>query len=144
MSIPSYNDYQIWVGVVDDHPSLELEEYIVALHKNNGLVCHWFSTIRTVDGTIKHFNKTFSPRRKEHLACEQLRKKMLVSDLYDRQLRKFVEIFEETQARESQFFVFRWLYDCVDSGILKEEDVDRVKPWLEIGEESSRAVDANK
>ncbi|KAL4748246.1 hypothetical protein BDW72DRAFT_205766 [Aspergillus terricola var. indicus] len=144
MCLPFYNDYQIWIGVVDDHPSLELEEYIVALHKNNDLVCHWFSTIRKADGTIKHFSETLSPRGTEHLACERLRKKMFVSHLYDWQLRKFVEIFEETQARESQFFVFRWLYECADSGILREEDVDRVKPWLEYGEESSHAVDASK
>jgi hypothetical protein len=88
--------------------------------------------IRTVDGTIKHFSETFSPGGAEHLACEQLRKKMLVSHLYDWQLRKFVQIFEEAQARESQYFVFRWLYDCVGSGILKEEDVDRSSPGLNL------------
>ncbi|KAL4999842.1 hypothetical protein BDV10DRAFT_183989 [Aspergillus recurvatus] len=144
MSIPSHNDYQIWIGVVDDHPSLELEEYIVLLHKNNGFVCHWFSAIQKSDGIIKHFCESFSPRSTEHLACERLQKKMFVSHLYEQQLRKFVEIFEETEARKGQFFVFRWLYECVDSGLLREEDVDRVRPWLELEEESARAVDATR
>ncbi|KAL4971793.1 hypothetical protein BDW66DRAFT_163414 [Aspergillus desertorum] len=144
MSTPSPNDYQIWIGVVYGHPPLELDEYIVVLHKNNGLVCHWFSAIQKSDGTTRHFSGSFSPRKTEHLACEGLRRKMFVSHLYERQLRRFVKLFEETQPRESQFFVFRWLYECVDLGLLKEEDVDRVRPWLFFGEESTRAVDANK
>ncbi|KAL6236532.1 hypothetical protein BDW75DRAFT_239185 [Aspergillus navahoensis] len=144
MSTLAHNDYQIWIGVVDDRPSLELGEYVVVLHKNNGLVCHWFSVIQKSDSTIKHFSESFSPHSTEHLACERLRKKMFVSHLYEQQLRRFVEIFEETQARESQFFVFRWLYECVDSGLLREEDVDRVRPWLEFGVHSTRDIDANR
>ncbi|KAL4902070.1 hypothetical protein BDW74DRAFT_181231 [Aspergillus multicolor] len=143
------NDYTLWIGIDNYKHAFELQRYVVILHKNNGRMCEWFSTSYEYrgparDGVWKHGNRSINPRSEDHAYCENLYNKQFIGHVSAKDLDNLTLYFDCTRARESQFFVFRWLYLCADKGILRVEDVDRVRPVVEFGEGSMRYIDVTK
>ncbi|RDW68764.1 uncharacterized protein DSM5745_08524 [Aspergillus mulundensis] len=149
MSAGGPNDYTLWIGIANHNPDLELQRYIVILHKNNEQVCQCFSTSyvykgRAKIGMWKHAIRSFDPRAADHAHCDKLYNKQFVCHVPAQEFERLTYYFDIMPPRESQFFVFRWLYLCVDHGLIRGDDVDRVKPVGQFGEGSTRWIDATK
>ncbi|KAL3471021.1 hypothetical protein BJX99DRAFT_263637 [Aspergillus californicus] len=128
--------YEIKLGVMyTPHPDIPAE-YIIILHKNDKSTCHWYYTAKKPEwprGTERHIIKQWNTNGLEHFRCyEMFARKDLVGYLHHKNLKTFVDIFYETEAKESGLFAFRCLFACVDRGFIDEDVVKSLQPEFNI------------
>lgn len=140
-------DYKIYIGIVDKSVHRDPAEYVVSLHKLDRTVCQlFFAPIsrKNPSGPRAKAVETWGRHEASHRHCNNLRDKKFVAHLRYRDFRLFCKCFESVQSYESQFTMFRFLWRCVDEGILKGEQVWSVKPNFEFGPESRRYIDCSR
>lgn len=141
------DDYKIYIGIVDKTYHRDPAEYVISLHKLDRTVCHLFFapvSRRNPSGPRVKAAETWNRKEANHRHCDNLRDKKLVGYLRHRNFRLFCKCFESVQSYESQFTMFRFLWRCVDEGILGEEEVWNVMPNFEFGPESRRYIDCGR
>ncbi|KAL4783560.1 hypothetical protein BJX76DRAFT_357827 [Aspergillus varians] len=138
------DDYRIYIGVRDDHPDVDPAEYVVFLHQSRGQICHWFYARTEPTGEQRQCTATWDRSEKHHLHCNNLHKQQFIGYLQRRDLKLFEKCFYYTKARShAQFTIFRWLWLCVEEGLLSEKDVNRVMPQFQLQGLSGEFIDSS-
>ncbi|KAL4937834.1 hypothetical protein BDV06DRAFT_226579 [Aspergillus oleicola] len=138
----------LMIGIRKDHPDIDPAEYIAYLHTKD--TCYSFTTIYGEDsGKWELHPEQLTLKSSEHLEwCDYLAKKQVVGRISEHCVEAVCDTFKDLEKaygpktiRESQFTVFRFLWICVDGGIIREEDVKRVIPKFERKRGGMRDVD---
>ncbi|KAL4804610.1 hypothetical protein BDV18DRAFT_161704 [Aspergillus unguis] len=134
----SSRSYAYKIYLANTRPLADPAEYTVILHKADGRTCKTFTTTKQVDVRasnpkiykFEHKVEVVDRCSSKHDFCDSLDKE-LIGYLARDDMPTVKGTFWDTKPRESQFTVFRWLWELVDRKILNKAAVIRLEPRFE-------------